>query len=148
MATKAELITQTKTAFATAFVYYMNAATCHWNVEGKEFYLWHKMFEDIYSDTYESIDPFAEHLRAMGTYVPSNLKRIGSLSKLQDITEPLTGPQCVNKLLTDGETLVTVLNTCIVTATELGEQGLINFLADRVDQHQKWNWFLRSSTGE
>jgi DNA-binding ferritin-like protein len=31
------------------------------------------------------------------------------------------------------------------TANESNQQGIANFIAERIDMHQKWNWFLKAS---
>ena len=30
-------------------------------------------------------------------------------------------------------------------ANQNNEQGVANFIAERIDQHQKWSWFLKAS---
>ena len=134
-----------KISFASAFSFYLKAANFHWNVEGPDFYQYHKLFEDIYTDTYNSIDPLAEHCRTIGTYAPASLSRITELSAINDVTEVLTASSMIEMLLLDNDNLITCLNESFKEAQTHNMQGLMNFLADRIDQHQKWSWFLRSS---
>ena len=33
-------------------------------------------------------------------------------------------------------------------ANKLNEQGICNFIAERIDMHQKWSWQLKSTLGQ
>jgi hypothetical protein len=39
------------------------------------------------------------------------------------------------------------LNNSFATANSANEQGIANFIAERIDSTQKWMWQLRSSVG-
>lgn len=140
-----ELKRQLKQTFATVFSFYLKTANFHWNVEGPDFYEHHKMFNKIYSDVYASIDPMAEQLRAIGTYTPSSFKRFSELTEIADALEPIPAPQMVDRLHDDNLIVIDSLNKSIKLAQEQNQQGLMNFLADRVEKHMKWGWFLRAS---
>jgi hypothetical protein len=43
------------------------------------------------------------------------------------------------------EALLAEISECFAMATSEDQQGIANFLADRQDMHQKWNWQLSSS---
>jgi DNA-binding ferritin-like protein len=45
------------------------------------------------------------------------------------------------------EYLINLKSTFII-ADKGNEQGIANFIAERIDQHQKWDWFLKASLGE
>lgn len=141
-----ELKTQLKETLATVFGFYLKCHNYHWNVDGPAFYNLHKMFRDIAEDTYESIDVFAEQLRAVGSYSPGGLKRFAELSKVDDAaTAHISGKEMVAQLLADSETVIASLNACMKEAEKQNAQGLMNFLGERIDQHNKWAWFLRAS---
>jgi hypothetical protein len=36
------------------------------------------------------------------------------------------------------------LNACFAAANEANEQGVANFIAERIDMHQKWRWQLNA----
>ncbi len=141
-----KLRNQLKIAFASTFTFYIKAHGYHWNVEGPEFYQLHKMFEKIYTDVYKAIDPMAEHLRALGTYSPFSLKRIMSLSVVEDDGKILTAPEMLSDLRAANTEVIDSLNETIKMAQTENQQGLINFLADRIDKHQKWGWFLTAAS--
>jgi len=47
-------------AFASEFSFYMKTHAFHWNVEGRDFYEYHILFETIYQEVLDHIDDFAE----------------------------------------------------------------------------------------
>lgn len=140
-----ELKKQLKETLATVFSMYLKAANFHWNVEGPDFYQYHKLFEDIYTDVYDSIDPLAENCRKIGTYTPASYKRFSELSQIEDQLEPLSASAMLERLHADNQIVIESLNKALAEAQKNSQQGLMNFLADRIDQHQKWSWFLRAS---
>jgi starvation-inducible DNA-binding protein len=140
-----DLKKQLKETLATVFSFYLKAANFHWNVEGPDFYQYHKLFEDIYGDTYASIDPLAEHCRTLGTYAPGSFKRFAELTKIEDALDPISASAMVSQLHSDNLIVIDTLTTSLTKAQKHNQQGLMNFLADRIDQHQKWGWFLNAT---
>jgi len=43
---------------------------------------------------------------------------------------------------------ISELKNTFDVANRVNEQGVANFIAERIDQHQKWDWFLKASLGE
>ena len=140
-----EVRKQLKETFATTFAFYLKAANFHWNVEGPSFFEYHKLFETIYADVYQSIDPMAEQVRALGTYTPGSFKRFQELAQIEDALEPLSARDMVQRLYDDNAIVIESLNKSFKAAQSENLQGLMNFLADRIDQHNKWAWFLRAT---
>lgn len=140
-----ELKRQLKQTFASVFALYLKSANFHWNVEGADFYQYHKLFQDVYEDVYGSVDPLAEHLRAVGTYVPATLARITELTDVSDVTRVMPALEMVKELHDDNAKVIESLTTAFVEAEKHNLQGLMNFLGARIEQHNKWAWFLRAT---
>ena len=64
-----ELKQALKQAFANSFAFYLKAHYFHWNVEGMLFSQFHDFFGNIYQEVYASIDPFAENIRKIDSYI-------------------------------------------------------------------------------
>jgi len=134
-----------KVAFASTYSFYLKAHNFHWNVEGSDFYEYHELFGKIYQEVYNSIDEFAEKIRALQTYVPASLSRFNMLSKIQDETDILAKDQMLAELLKDNEKLIAIIKYTYDAAEAVGEHGFSNFLAERMDAHRKHSWMLRAS---
>lgn len=132
-------------AFASEFNFYLKSHNFHWNVEGPVFYQLHLLFERIYTEVYESIDTFAEQLRAKQIYAPASLEKFSILTKVQDENSVPTWDQMINELYADSEKMVEIFRVTFDMAEAAGDHGLSNFLADRQDAHKKHSWMLRAT---
>jgi starvation-inducible DNA-binding protein len=134
-----------KTAFASEFSFYLKTHNFHWNVEGPLFESLHALFERIYLEVYESIDTFAEHLRALQIYAPGSLQKFSMLTNVRDENEVPDAENMLRELLSDSERMAEIFRITFDMAEQHGDHGLSNFLADRQDAHKKHSWMLRSS---
>jgi starvation-inducible DNA-binding protein len=135
----------TKIAFASEFTFYLKAHFFHWNVEGPLFKQFHDLFGDIYEEVYDSIDPFAENIRKLGAYTPGSYTRFSALSQLDEETKVVPAEQMTAELLEDSDMMVQLLKRNFDAATAAGEEGLADFLAQRMDAHRKHSWMLRAT---
>jgi starvation-inducible DNA-binding protein len=133
-----------KTLLATNFAYYLKAHGFHWNVEGPDFGELHAFFEMIYSDVYEANDTIAEYIRALQEYAPASFERFGELTQIPGQTKIPRARLMLEELLNDNEIMLQLLNQCFDVATKERQQGVANFMADRISQHGKFGWQLRS----
>jgi starvation-inducible DNA-binding protein len=140
-----ELIKAMKIAFSSEFSYYLKAHFFHWNVEGPDFSQYHDLFGKIYEEVYGSIDDFAENIRKLGAYTPGSYTRFSMLSVIEEEAQVPQKDIMVAELLRDGEIMVDLLRKVFQIAEQSGEHGLSDFIAARMDAHQKHNWMLRSS---
>jgi DNA-binding ferritin-like protein len=126
--------------------FYFRAHGYHWNVTGEDFSEYHELFGEIYEDVYSSIDPIAENIRKLGFFPPINLTDFISLRSIQDSDVDMTSPKALAaSLLMANEDLVEELQYAFGVFNAANEQGICNFLAERIDHHQKWSWQLSSS---
>jgi len=140
-----QLVQITRIAFSSTFSFYVKTHSFHWNVEGSDFFEYHKLFEEIYNEVYEAIDPFAENIRKLDAYMPTSYHTLSMLSKIEDEDRVPSKDEMVKELLMDSEKLLLILKKNYDLAEVAGEHGLSNFLAERMDAHKKHAWFLRSS---
>lgn len=140
-----ELHKAAKVAFASEFSFYLKAHNFHWNIVGPDFLEYHDLFGKIYEEVYDSIDPFAEKIRALGTYVPASLSRFSMLSQIDDETQILNQDAMLIELADDNEKMVRLFKMVYDSAEQFGEHGFSNFLAERMDAHRKHGWMLKAS---
>jgi starvation-inducible DNA-binding protein len=141
-----ELTTAIKVLLANATVMYYKAHQFHWNIEGIEFTQYHDFFGDLYTEVYGSIDPTAEWLRKLDDYAPVSLDE---LFKYKTLKEETTRVELLvdifASLIAANEEVLASLNKVFTIANDNKQQGVCNFIADRIDTHQKHAWFLRAS---
>lgn len=135
-----------KKVLADSFAFYLKAHNYHWNVEGPNFPQYHDFFGNLYQEVHAAIDPIAEEIRALDTYAPGSFTRFLELTDIEDETLIPTGTEMARRLLSDNEKVLQTLNVAFKLADELDKQGLVDFIAGRIDVHNKHAWMLRSIT--
>ena len=141
-----ELTTAIKVLLANATVMYYKAHQFHWNIEGIEFTQYHEFFGDLYTDVYESIDPTAEWLRKLDDYAPVSMDELFKYKTLKEETARVELlADIFTSLIAANQEVLDSLNKVFTIANANKQQGVCNFIADRIDTHQKHAWFLRAS---
>jgi HK97 family phage prohead protease len=129
--------------------FYFRAHGAHWNVKGSDFSEYHKLFNEIYEDVYGSIDPIAENLRKLGSLAPFTLPSLIALRSIEDAPAIMQDPMALaSDLLAANDIVIDEISDAFDCATMYGQQGVANFLADRLDKHQFWKWQLTASLGQ
>lgn len=140
-----EITNPLKVAFADTFALYIKAHGFHWNVEGPDFYQFHGLFDTIVGEVYGAVDAFAEEIRAAGSYAPGSFGRLLALTTITDEVTVPSGLKMAQILFEDNAKVIASLMVAHAAAEQYGERGLVNFLEDRLDNHKKHAWFLRST---
>lgn len=138
------LIELLKKTLAESFAFYLKSHNYHWNIEGPNFYQYHTFLGGLYEEVFDSIDTTAEHIRTLDTYVPGSFERFKQLSGIQDELLIRTSKEMLTILLGDNDILLETLNQTFNVASDLNKQGIADYLAGRIDIHQKHGWMLRS----
>ena len=134
-----------KALLATQYAYVIKAQFFHWNVEGPDFSQLHKFFGKIYEEVYDnSIDQTAEFIRILDDYTPGSFERFAELSQISGQTKVPRARLMIEELLADTESLINLLNQTFDSAEAEDQQGVMDFLASRIDAMGKHRWMLRS----
>jgi starvation-inducible DNA-binding protein len=133
-----------KVLLASSHSLYLKAANFHWNVEGPSFPQYHEFLGDFYAEIYGTQDTIAEYIRALDVYAPGSLTRFGELTIIEDVVGQMTALEQFTMLLADSMKLLDYLNITFTAATGEYQQGIANFIAERIDAMQKHNWMIRS----
>lgn len=141
-----ELTAAMKILLANNFVMYFKTHSYHWNIEGIMFSQYHEFFGDLYEDLYGAIDPTAEELRALDAYAPMSLMELYQYKTLEeDSSRPVLIMDMLSNLTVANNIVIESLNKVFSLASAANNQGLANFIADRLDKHKKHAWQLRAS---
>ncbi|NBR23445.1 MAG: DNA starvation/stationary phase protection protein [Micrococcales bacterium] len=133
-----------KILLATNFAYYLKAHGFHWNVEGPDFSELHGFFQEIYEDAYSAIDPTAEYIRYLGEYSPASFERFSELTEISGQTKIPRARLMLEELKANNDQMLDLLNRCFAEANDANEQGIANFIAERLSAHGKYRWQLTS----
>lgn len=134
-----------KTLLATEYAFVIKAQLFHWNVEGPDFAQMHEFFGDIYQEVYDNaIDRTAEYIRVLDDYTPGSFERFQELSQISGQTKIPRARLMIEELLANNGQMIELLNQCFAAAEQENQQGIMDFLAERIDAHGKHGWMLRS----
>jgi DNA-binding ferritin-like protein len=138
------LVSTLQNLMANVVVFYASAHRAHWNVEGVDFIEYHELFANIYEDVYGSIDPMAELIRKLGAFPPS-LDEGNDMASIEDDSATSDSRALAIDLYMKNYGLIIMLKNAFNVANAENEQGVANFIAERIDMHQTWDWQLTSS---
>lgn len=134
-----------KALYASSFSFFIKSFGFHHNVEGPDFPQYHEFLGSIYQDIYGSLDKTAEYIRTLDSYAPGSLTRFIELSVISDQTKIPRAELMLQELCEDNERMIALLNQTFASAEAENKQGIANFIAERLDAHEKLCWMLKST---
>lgn len=143
-----ELYDAVKKVLADTFTMYMKTQGYHWNVIGPDFPQLHGFFGDLYNELWGSLDSTAEHLRSIDSFAPGTVQRMKELTTVPEDEAIPNSQKMLTNLLNANEIVLTSLKEAFRLADEAGEDGLANYLQDRMDIHKKHGWMLKATLGK
>lgn len=130
--------------FADNFVNSYRAHSIHFNITGEDFYSNHKLLQKIYEDSESIQDDLGELIRALGELAPETIGDIMALADLEDTTTGDTAEDQLALVLAGQEHMIDSYRRLEEIADAEGEKDIGNFAQDRIRQHKKFAWMLRS----
>jgi starvation-inducible DNA-binding protein len=134
-----------KQAFADSFIFYLQAHYYHWNVEGRHFSQDHELFGKIYEEVQDNLDKFAEEIRTIGTYAPGIFDRFMDLSSIQQSSDIPYAEEMYQTLIEKNARVIESLTELFEMLEGNRLHGFGDFIAGRIDAHNKHQWMLRST---
>lgn len=131
---------------ADEFVLYSKTLNAHWNVEGPDFHTVHVYLEILYNEQQGVVDTVAEKIRAIGHYVPAQLKKYLDLTHLSDKAPEKNDSQTLfAELLEAHESIIIFLRENIKPfADKLKAEGISDYITGLMEYHEKTAWMLRA----
>lgn len=138
------LLTAMQAALGETWAFYFKAHSFHWNVRGPLFSQLHEFFGDIYEDAHGAVDGLAERIRAMDKLAPASLDEIAGPAMIEFTAAPDAAGMVLQLVQANGA-VIAALQTANTLALSNGQQGLGNYLQERLDRHAKWGWMLAAT---
>jgi starvation-inducible DNA-binding protein len=140
-----EIKLKAKQAFADSFIFYLQAHYYHWNVEGRHFSQDHELFGKIYEEVQDNLDKFAEEIRTIGTYAPGIFDRFVDLSSIQQSSDIPSAEEMYQTLIEKNARVIESLTELFEMLEGNRLHGFGDFIAGRIDAHNKHQWMLTST---
>lgn len=132
---------------ADSFAVYLKTHGYHWNVRGPEFFSFHNLLEQQYTDMWNALDDIAERIRALGVLAPQSYPAFGNLTSIKDGDPEKEATAMLTELMQDHETLIATARKALDTASEAGDEASADLMTQRLAAHEKFAWMLRSTLG-
>ena len=140
-----KLATSLKVALAIEFVAGFVVQSAHWNVEGINFQELHALFGAVYTDLVEDIDVIAEHIRVLDEFAPTSIGELLKASTVKDLMSIGNPRNMINNVYDAVEQVKEAFDMAFKVAEEANDQGMMDYLAGRIDALAKHCWMLRVS---
>ena len=123
---------------ADEYVLLTKTRNYHWNVEDPRFNDLHKFFEEQYELISAAVDEVAERVRA-------TLKEFINSSQIrEEVGSYPDADTMLGNLLSDHEAIIKTLRKNVKECQDLNDEGTANFLTEKMEEHEKIAWMLRS----
>jgi len=131
-------------ALADTYALLIKSHNYHWNITGPQFGALHELLEDQYKDLFEAADDLAERIRAIGVQAPGGLDVYKSLTSIKDGNPQHSWEEMVKDLAEDHTSISKHIKTLRDKADEAGDPATVSLYEDRMVEHDKAAWMLRS----
>ena len=139
------LMNKLSVLLADTYALYLKTQNYHWHVKGPQFRSFHELFETQYRELAEAVDEIAERILIKGSNAPASFKEFERLKTLKDGDSNASSNEMLIELAKDHNTLVKDLNGVMRMAQDENDEGTINLIANRIEEHEKARWMLESS---
>jgi len=126
-------------------VMYIKLHRFHWFVEGPDFYPHHAKFQELYEETTELFDEFAERLLAIGGAPVATLKKYLELTKICEEGNEVTPKAIYTTLIKDYTTMAEELKKGIEIAQSAGDEVTADMCIGTVNTLEKHVWMFKMS---
>lgn len=132
-------------------LYYQKLRNFHWNITGRDFFILHEKFEEMYNDTQVKIDEIAERILTLRFRPVSNYSEYLEKSSLKESATSLSDVEMIETILKDHRTILKQLRTTLNKAADANDEGTADLLTGYIADIEKTSWMLdawKMKTGE
>ena len=129
---------------ADTYTLYLKTHNYHWNVVGPMFNTLHLMFETQYNELWMAVDLLAERIRALGEPAPGSYSEFAALTAIAEDDDAPDAMEMIRRLVDGQETVARTARAVFPIADEANDQPTADLLTQRMQEHEKTAWMLRS----
>ena len=129
---------------ANTYVLSVKTQNFHWNVEDPRFAMLHDFFGNHYEMLIEAIDEIAERIRMLGECAPGSMAGYLKVASVKEAGLIQDGTSMLQELAKDHRIVIGILRKSIECVTKTQDQGTLDFLIGRLQEHEKMAWMITS----
>ena len=123
-------------------VYYTNLRGFHWNIKGKDFYILHSKFEELYNDAAEKADEIAERILTLGGVPANRFSDYLQMAKVKELSNVSVGSQALDAVLATYSLLICAARKILSLAAGAGDEVTVAMMGDYLKEQEKQVWML------
>jgi len=125
-------------------VYYTNLRGFHWNVKGKDFFVMHAQFENMYINAAEKVDEIAERILMLDGIPSHNFSEYLKTSKVKESGYVSNGDEGVKQVMETISYFAESERAILKLASEAGDEATVAMMSDYIKEQEKLLWMLVS----
>jgi starvation-inducible DNA-binding protein len=129
---------------ADTYTLYLKTHNFHWNVVGPMFNTLHLMFETQYNALALAVDLVAERIRALGYPAPATYSEFAKLTAISETKGVPKAEEMIALLVEGHETVARTARKLFPTVDAANDEPTADLLTQRMQEHEKTAWMLRS----
>jgi len=121
-------------------VFYMNVRGYHWNISGKNFFLLHTKFEELYDSLNDMADEIAERILMLGgrpVHAFSKYLKMATLSEKENVS---SSEETVKEVLNGIKQLLKAEREILSMASDAGDDGTVDLMTGFISDQEKMVW--------
>ncbi|HJJ06651.1 MAG TPA: DNA starvation/stationary phase protection protein [Clostridiaceae bacterium] len=127
-------------------VFFRKVQNYHWNIEGKNFFVFHEKLEEYYNIIFKQIDELAEHILILGNEPLGRLSDYMSVTKIKEAeNKKVKSDEIITNLITDFQTILTDAIKIKIRADELKKYETSILMDEYIKEYTKIIWMLKQS---
>jgi starvation-inducible DNA-binding protein len=126
-------------------VVYQNLRTMHWLVKGPDFYQLHKMYEELYNETAETIDEVAERILMVGGVPLHTYSDYLANSRVAVLAQVPEGKESLRIVVSLYEHVLKNYREIVKTAADNSDEGTVALMGELIGSTEKKLWMLKST---
>ena len=129
-------------------VFYRKLQNYHWNIKGKDFFVFHAKLEEYYDKINEQIDEIAEHILMLGKQPLGTMKDYLEKTCIEEAKDEKVEHDVVfNNVIKDYETLLKKVTEIKKEADEQNLYATSSIMDDYILEYSKNLWMLKQTMG-
>lgn len=123
-------------------VYYTNIRGFHWNIKGKDFYVMHAQFENIYNNVAEKIDEIAERILMLDGVPAHKFSEYLTKSKIRETGYISGSDEAIQHVMESTGYFLEQERKILKFASEAGDEATVAMMSDYIKEQEKQLWML------
>ncbi len=126
-------------------IFYMNVRGLHWNIRGREFFVLHEKFEELYNDALQKIDVLAERILALGFTPEHAYSTYIEVAELEEVENVNASNDAMQVVLQGLKKLLVIERAILNHTSETDDEGTNALMSDYIGQYENLVWMYSSA---